>query len=313
MANSKIGLIGIDWGTSSFRAYLVSAAGDVAETISTNDGILNVPDRDFAALLSRRLAPWLGEHPSAPLVLTGMIGSRNGWVEAPYLPLPCGADDLARSLSRIDAGAGRTAYLAPGLAVDATGRNPDVMRGEETQIIGAIANESGDATVVLPGTHTKWVDVQSGRITDFRTYMTGEVYAALSGHTILGALAEPPSAPNDAAFDRGIARFVAGPADTSLLAEIFSARTLPLMGRMAAGEIPDYLSGLVIGAEIAHAAPLAGTRAITLIGRADLCTRYRRALAAFGRDCTIEPDGAAPRGQFLIAAAAGLLDADAGT
>lgn len=305
-AEAMAQIIGVDWGTSSFRAYLMAADGTLLDKITSADGILSITSGDFPDTLQRLLSAWLTEYPDAPVVMSGMIGSRNGWVEAPYCTPPVGKHELARMLVESRAGDDRSAVLVPGVSIEASDRNPDVMRGEETQIVGSTAVSAADATVVLPGTHTKWVQLNAGRITDFQTYMTGEVFAALKDHTILKAFAED-GATDDDAFAEGVARFAEPGSSRSLLAEAFSARTRPLMDRMTRAQVADYLSGLVIGAELLHALDSAPVGPVHLIGRSDLCHRYASALGAFGREVTIEPDGAAARGQFAIARAAALI------
>ena len=191
-----------------------------------------------------------------------------------------------------------------------------VMRGEETEIAGHLAAGGADGLFVLPGTHSKWAQIEGARLTAFRTAMTGEAYALLMDHSILGRLAtarapgepEEETAGRAAAFARGLA---AGRAEGALLARAFSARTLALTGRLAADEIGDYLSGLLIGDEVAamlagmpaFAAPLA----VTVIGRGDLAARYAAALGECGASARIAPPGMAREGLRAIGKQAGLI------
>ena len=289
-------LIGIDWGTTSFRAWRMGQGGEVLETVSDGPGILAAAQRPggFRQALEDSIGPWLG---TAPVIASGMITSRNGWVETPYLPLPLDAAALARSLILHDG-----IHFVTGAVSDPDGPAPDVMRGEETEIIGHLAGGGGDGLFVLPGTHSKWAWARGGQLVAFRTVMTGEVFAALRDHTILGRLIQP-GAGSDDAFRRGVE---AGRQGGALLGRIFSARTLALMDRLAPEEIADYLSGLLIGDEVAQGARDA-TGPVTIIGRGDLATRYQTAFAVLGTEAQIAPPGMAQRGLWEIARMGKLL------
>lgn len=305
-------LIGIDWGTSSFRAWLMDAAGAVIDSLAAPCGILSVEGGDFEGAFARLVGHW----PAVPVIASGMIASRNGWVEAPYLPLPLDAAALAAGLVAHRAG-GRVIHFVPG-ALGESGGLPDVMRGEETEIAGHLAAGGADGLFVLPGTHSKWAQVESARLTAFRTAMTGEVHALLMAHSILGRLATAriPAEPDEGtagrapAFARGLA---IGRSGGALLARAFSARTLALTGQLAADEIGDYLSGLLIGDEVA--AMLAGmpapaapvTVTVTVIGRGDLAARYAAALEECGVSPRIAPPGMAREGLRAIGKQAGLI------
>ncbi|WEF24171.1 2-dehydro-3-deoxygalactonokinase [Paracoccus sp. S3-43] len=288
-------LIGIDWGTTSFRAWRMGAAGEVLETASDGPGILaaSAVPGGFRQALQDRIGGWLD---GAPVIASGMITSRNGWVETPYLPLPLDAAALADSLTLHDG-----IHFVTGAVSDPDGPAPDVMRGEETEIIGHLAGGGADGLFVLPGTHSKWARAEGGRIAAFRTVMTGEVFAALRDHSILGRLIQPGPGREDA-FRRGVE---AGRRDGALLGRIFSARTLALMDRLAPDHIADYLSGLLIGDEVAQGARDA-SGPVTIIGRGDLAARYRMALDMMGIAAVIAPPGMARRGLWEIARIKGL-------
>lgn len=302
-AASEPVLIGIDWGTSSLRAFLIGAGGEVLDRVSTAEGILQVADRDFDAVFRRLIGRW-DRHAGLPVLASGMITSRNGWVETPYARVPLEARDLARALVCHRTACGIDLRFVTGVTTEhASG--PDVMRGEETQVVGAHALGLSDGTCVMPGTHSKWIRVAGGRIEDYATYMTGEVFAALKGHTILGTLTEEgPHHPGG--FARGVAAGL--DAGSSLLHDLFHVRTLPLMGRMEGGAVADFLSGLLIGAEI-KAAQARGdaTGPVTIIGRSDLADRYETALTAAGLHSRRAPEDIVAMGHFLIARAAGLI------
>lgn len=302
-AASDPALIGLDWGTSSFRASLIGADGRVLDRLAAPEGIMHVEGGRFEAAFARLLAPWAA-HADLPLVASGMITSRNGWVETPYAALPAGGADLAQAMVTHQTDDGRSVHFITGLASDTDG-TPDVMRGEETQIVGAVASGIADGCFVMPGTHSKWVGVDQGRITRFATYMTGDVFAALRGHTILRALMQ--DAPfHDEGFRLGVTSGLSAGSD--LLNRLFHVRSMPLFGRLPAAASADYLSGMLIGAEIAGgSAGLAAGTPVTIIGRDDLADRYETALEIAGRASRrAEPDIAA-RGHFTIAKAAGLI------
>lgn len=302
-AASEPALIGIDWGTSSLRAYLIGARGEVLDKVSSPEGIMQVANRDFEGVLTRLIGCWR-RYGALPVLASGMITSRNGWVETPYAHVPLGAGDLAQSLVPYRTESGIELRFITGVTTDhATG--PDVMRGEETQIIGAHALGMSDGTFVMPGTHSKWIRVSGGRIDDYATYMTGEIFAALKGHTILGTLIE------DGPFHaEGFAQGVSAGLDdgSNLLHDLFHVRTLPLMGRMERSAVADFLSGLLIGAEIKAARSRGDTAShVTIIGRNDLANRYEAALSGAGIVSCRAPDDIVATGHFLIAQAAGLI------
>jgi 2-dehydro-3-deoxygalactonokinase len=305
MSDRKPCLIAVDWGTSNFRAYLVDAGARVLAEERSAEGILAVRQGDFAGVLRARVGAWLSAHGPLPVVMSGMIGSRQGWVEAPYVHCPARIEDLARGLTVIDGeGVGRVA-LVPGLDCTTGDGVPDVMRGEEVQVLGALGDGEREGLFVHPGTHSKWVAVRGRSIARFATYMTGEVFAALKSHTILGRLmTEAGRSPS--AFARGVeaARQDRGPPG-ALLHRLFSVRTLGLFDRIPPDALADYLSGLLIGAELAAAAEPGAP--FTLLGSGELTERYREAAAVLGLSCRQGPANSVIAGQLLIARAAGLL------
>ena len=278
-------MIGIDWGTSSFRAFRFAPDGTVAERVETAQGIMHT--QDFPNVLRDAIRHWTG-----PVLMSGMIGSRQGWVEAAYLPCPTDAEGLAAALVRVPGEA--EIWIVPGLTCLDTGGMPEVMRGEETQIVGAAA----EGLVCLPGSHAKWARVVQGRITSFRTYFSGEAFAAMRNATILGRMMN--DAPTDLpAFDRGLAR---AEDEGHLLNHLFGVRSLGLFNRLGADESGSYLSGLLIGHEVRAA--LRRGSSVHLIGAAPLCALYARAIARCGGTPVIEDSEAAARGLHSIGATA---------
>ena len=302
----KTALIGVDWGTSSLRTYRLAADGKVLESAHQDRGILHVEDGAFAETLDTAVSAWRAS--GLPIILSGMIGSRQGWIEVPYLDVPADLGDIAKGLVRHPDDP--AIHLVPGLAQDPAGQAPDVMRGEETQIIGAIGNDAERHLFVMPGTHSKWVLVDDRKITWFATFMTGELFAVLKDHSILGRLMTMKDGHHDAAaFERGL--LAAETLPGGLLQRLFSARTLGLFERLPEDGIADYLSGLLIGSEMHEALNnLQKPRdqvSITVIGDSLLAKRYLDAIAHIGLHAKTADSTAAARGHFLIAEKAKLL------
>ncbi len=305
----RTALIAVDWGTTSARAYRVDASGTIQETRQVPLGIQQVRDGTFAAALGALLGDWTRE--AVPRLACGMIGSRQGWVEAPYVECPATLDALASRMVRTPEDA---LTIVPGIECRDAQGVPDVMRGEETQIVGALTHDGAPALFVLPGTHSKWAIVRAGRIESFSTCMTGELFAVLTEHSILGRMVAREEQPFAAeAFGRGTrSAFNGGNGQGSLLHDLFGARTLALFGELAPGEVADYLSGLLIGNEIAAGRQWAmkcgvDVERVTLVGAPALCGRYSAALAEAGIAASAGPADAAALGLWRIARHAGLL------
>ena len=290
-------LIALDWGTTSLRAYLLGVGGEVLDRRSEPLGILQVRGGDFAGVFETVTTQWRAGDPDLPAIASGMIGSAQGWLEAPYVDVPADVGAVARALATEPRSGLR---IVPGLAQ--RGAAPDVMRGEETQLFGAMSQSSalaGGGTVVLPGTHSKWARIADGRVEGFRTYMTGELFAVLRGHSILGRLADPSAAlaaAPGAAFMSGVR--VAG--EGSGLADVlFSARSAVLVGELPAADSLEYLSGLLIGDEV-RSALAAGERPRAIIGERSLCDRYVAVLRELGGGAVEALGDTAPAGLWNI-------------
>ena len=303
-------LIALDWGTTSLRAYLLNSDGRVLDKKSAPLGILKVPNNDFDAAFEDTCGSWLiNGLQAAPILASGMIGSRQGWIEAPYVPCPAGVDQLANKLAHVVTKKQRRLAIVAGITSEDVNGVPDVIRGEETQVMGAL--QSGDRArrlFVLPGTHSKWVFVESGNIVHFATFMTGEVFAALCEHTILGRTMVGKK-DNVEAFQRGV-EFATKQAAASggLLQQLFSARTLALFDKMPGEALHAYLSGLLIGAELGGAERLFGSQDdVTIIAENELATLYQRAFRVTQRPVAIAPDNVTPTGLFRLAQASGMI------
>jgi 2-dehydro-3-deoxygalactonokinase len=295
-------LIALDWGTTSLRGWLIAADGTILDRRNGGPGILAVTDGDFASAYRRFVDGWS----RLPTLASGMIGSKQGWIEAPYVACPGGFADLAPGLRTT---ADNALRIVPGIAWQVPGIAPDVMRGEETQIFGALDADDAPGLFILPGTHSKWARVTAGRIASFATFMTGEIFAVLRQHSILGRLMAADAMPdlNAAAFEAGAE--VGLHHGDDLLHRLFEVRTLGLFERLSANDAPSYLSGLLIGAEIAaalHRESVADTPP-TLIGARPLCAAYQRVLAAQGIAARIADEDVTPRGLWRIARAAGMI------
>jgi 2-dehydro-3-deoxygalactonokinase len=284
-------MIAVDWGTSSCRAYRISPQGEILETRSSAKGILAVSPGAFPKVLEEHIAGWSAE----PVLMSGMVGSRQGWVEAPYVQCPAGEREIARHLVKAD----ERIWIVPGVSyVDESGV-PDVMRGEETQILGVMEQLREEAVVCLPGTHSKWLRVRGGKIVAFRTYFTGELFAVLKAHSLLGRMMED-GAPDERAFAEGVDRSAD---EGGLLHHLFGVRTRGLFGELAAGPSASYLSGLLIGHELRS---MSAAASFSILGAPDLAAIYARAAALLGmRAAQLDPL-AAPRGLYRIAREIGL-------
>ena len=265
-------LLAVDWGTSSLRGAWLDARGQTVEERSFARGILTVAPGEFPSVFNACFGDWM-QRPDAFCLMSGMVGSKQGWLEAPYCTCPAGFTEVAAKLAWVEPD--RVAIVS-GLCCDNDGI-PDVMRGEETQIFGALQLLGlQEALLVLPGTHSKWVRVQAGQIQSFSTFMTGEFFALLRQHSILSrTLPASDGEFNPDAFDQGVTLALRS---SSLLHSAFSTRTLSLFDRMPAASLPSYLSGLVIGEEV-RVQTLKNHAEVVIIGSESLTQRYQRALA----------------------------------
>lgn len=274
------GFIAVDWGTTNRRAWLIARSGRCVKEMEDDQGILSVEPGQFPQAVAE-IRQTLGD---APLLMAGMIGSNRGWIEAPYVPCPAGLPDLAQRL--IWAEEGRTA-IVPGLS-HLTDDSADVMRGEEVQILGAVAAGMVPRNCLIchPGTHNKWINVVDGRIIGFRTVMTGEIFNLLKEHSILADLLSFPASTGEA-FHSGVRR---GLANDGLTAELFSIRARVLLDQAKREEAASYTSGLLIGADIRVGLRAAPEAELIVMGRPELTGLYASALVEAGQEAR-EVDG----------------------
>ena len=241
--------IAVDWGTTRLRASLVGAEGAVLGTTQSDAGVQSVAAGGFPAALEAACAPWFAARPDLPVLMAGMVGSRNGWVEAPYAPCPAGPGEIAARLLAVP-GAGRDIRIVPGVDCRWADGAYDVMRGEETQALGT---GIADGLLALPGTHGKWIEMRAGRIHRFATFVTGELFAAVSA-SFVGRLAEAPhDHEGGAALAAEAARVPGG-----LTRGLFQARARALAGDLPPRGVRPFLSRLLVEAEIAGALDLFG-------------------------------------------------------
>ncbi len=320
-------LVALDWGTTSLRAHRLGGGGVAIETRQLPLGVSPIAraaagpygdaPEDASAAFQRAFdqacGDWVHEQPGIPVIACGMVGSAQGWREVPYLDVPASADTIAPALTAL-AVSGGTLFIVPGLIE--RGRLPNVMRGEETQIVGAIAEMASAVErtlVVLPGTHSKWAQVRGREIVHFDTFMTGEIYDALAAHTLLAHSLRRSGGWDVEAFDRGVRVARSPEGRAGLLSTVFSTRVLAVTRELSGEAQADYLSGLLIGHEVRgmqelDGAALGGAGRILLAGSEPLCRRYARVLAAFGRPDVGVSQHATERGLWCLARAAGLLD-----
>ena len=262
--------IAVDWGTSNMRAWAMSASGTVLDEVRSDRGMGSLKPAEFEQALRDAIAPW--DHKGAPMIACGMVGAKQGWMEAPYAAAPCAA--TPEGFTKPDAG-DLDVYIIAGLK---QADPADVMRGEETQIAGFLSmNKNWDGVICLPGTHTKWAHISADEVVSFQTYMTGDLFAAISGNTVLKHSVNSDDWDNDA-FDGGVADAMARP--ERLAARLFSLRAEGLLNGMQNGTAKARLSGLLIGAELAGAKPYWLGQQVAVIGAGGLCSLYVRALAA---------------------------------
>ncbi len=269
------GLIGIDWGTTHRRAYLLGMQGQLVAEYSDDQGLLASQGR-FAESFAAVLARW--PH-GLPVLMSGMVGAASGWQEVPYLDATTPLTTLTERLMPLRASpAGRACAIVPGYRWRGGPGQVDVMRGEETQLLGALALGHGDGWYVLPGTHSKWARVEQGAVSVLRTYMTGELFGLLGQHGTLASMVDT-SAHHAPAFHDGLQAATQGVLSQTL----FGCRARVVAGDMPAAHARSYLSGLLIGAEWADAVQRTpGLPQVTLIAADPLAEAYKTAALHHG-------------------------------
>ena len=270
--------VAVDWGTSSFRLWVFNRNGDVLAERRSGQGMSTLQPDEFEGVLESHLGD-VGVPAEAPVIICGMAGAAQGWQEAGYLDLPTSLSGIADG-AIVVASANREVRIMPGLAQrDAI--SPDVIRGEETLLLGAGLNNILAGTVCLPGTHSKWVRIEGGSVTGFHTAMTGEMFSLLAHKSTLSHFIDSTRSfdPEDQEFELAFRETVENPA--RILNSLFSVRAAPLLGTARAQQMPARLSGLLIGLEIS------GMRGfiqgnLTVISDCELTRIYARAFSLAG-------------------------------
>lgn len=263
--------IAIDWGTTNRRIYVLTADGAVLDTVRDDRGVLAMAPGDYP----NEIAAIRVRFGALPIIAAGMVGSTRGWREAAYVPAPADLPTLAGAAMRVPE---LDVTIVPGVSL-LTDTRADVMRGEEVQVLGAVAAglAPADALFAQPGTHNKWVRVTGGRITDFATTMTGELFALVKGHGILAGMLDGPVA-DGPAFRDGLSR---GAGACDLTAALFGVRASVLLGRIAADDAASYASGLLIGSDIGAVPDMAG-QTVHLLSSGLLADLYTIGIEARG-------------------------------
>lgn len=274
----------LDWGTTGFSAALLGEDGQVSDLKAGDVSVQSVPGGEHAQVLSDFLADWRTQFGTLSVIASGMIGSRNGWIEMPYVPTPTGIAELAAASRTVDLPHGDTLTLLPGLTDRTAYPHPDVMRGEETQLAGFGLDR--DIVVVLPGTHTKWAELRGGRIHRFRTFVTSEVFNTVAHHSFLMKAAKGEADASGPAFLEGVKfakddNAVAG----GLFTRLFSLRTAWLAGELKPEDMRSRLWGLVVGWEFKEALEqgwFAAGEPVAVVGDDHLVDVYEVVAEAFG-------------------------------
>lgn len=263
--------IAIDWGSTNLRAWLYQGE-QCLESRQSEAGVTRLNGKSPEAVLAQITHNWRDS--ATPVVMAGMVGSNVGWKIAPYLPVPAHFSAIGEQLTSV----GNNIWIIPGLSVSRDD-NHNVMRGEETQLLGA-RTLSPSSLYVMPGTHCKWVQADAQQIHDFRTVMTGELHHLLLNHSLVGA-GLPPQEASSEAFAAGLERGIASPA---VLPQLFEVRASHVLGNLPREQVSEFLSGLLIGAEVASMRDfVTQQQAITIVAGASLTSRYEQAFHAVGR------------------------------
>ncbi len=299
-------MIAVDWGSSSLRAFRLDADGKIVEQRHAPLGVLACGS-EFETTLERQITGW----DDGLIVLAGMVGSRQGWLEVPYVPCPATLDDVAAAMRQVDSPGlpDRCVWIVPGLLYHGAAHNgADVLRGEETQLFGLLESSGAQPQLVcMPGTHCKWVVVESGRVESFLTAMTGEIFDLLRTHSLLGRLMpEGRFAFDRSACNQGIerAREAGG-----LLHHLFSVRTSGLLGTLEPEQLASYLSGLMIAHEVLDlpwGAQIRGHN-VHLVGSSAVLEPYSWVMRTLGMRVELCDETLAAAGMHRLAQQAGLL------
>lgn len=280
-------LIGLNWGSSQFRAYLMTSTGDLLDEMNSAKGITKCSRDEMVDIVSGVTSRWGS---GLAIYASGMIGSNIGWTEAPYVTCPLSIAGFSQNLTPTNMG-GTQVQIVPGLCCERSDGSPDILRGEEVEILGLMRNKTWVSHkshfILLPGTHSKWVRVKDRRITDFMTSMSGEIYDRMTAQGLLSSIVEGPSVESPEFYD-GLRRGMTGP--EGMGAMLFQTRARVIRGKLHKGGASSYLRGLLIGSEISGALalyPEISDSDLALVGAPDVCNLYRAALSELNIACTV--------------------------
>ena len=304
MCSKSAKLIAVDWGTSNRRAFLLDGSGSIIDTHYDTLGLSNNSKKNFHKAYSNLIIKWEEVAGDLPTLMSGMVGASTGWIEAPYCELPAGIDSLATNLKEVPTE--KNVWIIPGIKTYDNNKTPDVIRGEEIQAISA-SEKFNDTLIIAPGTHSKWIKIKDGKIIWFSTFMTGDLHKAILNHTVISALNEPIEGIQYRAFLDGVRN---GLTQSNNLSHIlFGARTKVLFEELKSKDVSDYLSGLLLGAEISSG--LAGFQKnpvmAVLIGNKALCSRYIKALKICKIKTTLIETTTIVKAYIKVARFAGLI------
>lgn len=263
--------IAVDWGTTNFRAFLMSESGDCLDTIQAPKGLLSVKHQQFPEEFDGLIHHWTESHGPLPVIMAGMVGSQQGWCEVPYLPAPATISDIAKGSKAVTLLPGIQAKIVAGVLCQNAFGHPDVMRGEEVQLVGLSDHLQQDFTAILCGTHSKHAVWKNDQLMHFSTVMTGELYSVLTSHSLLGK-ALPEQEPDEAVFNKGLDIGISHPLNHVL----FSARSFRLTKDIKETHVHSYISGLLIGHELSK---IDEQEEVHLVGSKGLSNRYSNALS----------------------------------
>ena len=285
VATEQFSFVAVDWGSSNLRAFLIDAQGQVLDQVQSSLGMLGLAESEFEDVLEALIGPWLS--PIVPVYMAGMVGGKGGWHEVPYLSCPLALGELAQHICWLETKLASPVAIVPGVKAIGMSGFDDVMRGEETQLLGVIDEfselaQGADYVCCLPGTHCKWVSIKNHAIAAFSTSISGELFERFSQDSSLVKGITLSSQFNPSGYTKGLqaSRLKGG-----LLHHLFAVRSRYLCGDLAAEEVKDYLSGLIIGHDVKHnvATQYPVELPIFVVATEELGLRYREALSFYDR------------------------------
>mgnify|MGYP001193465348 CR=1 FL=1 len=297
-------LIGIDWGTTNRRGYLLNSNGKILDSRQDGLGLSKVAGGDFLGPLEKLIGDWQSISEALPVLMSGMVGASTGWLDAGYCSVPVGLEELSEKLTSVTAS--KNVWIVPGVRTIDKAKMPDVIRGEEVQSL-SIGGDRNDAVVIIPGTHCKWIRVKGQKIISFTTFLTGDLYGAILNNTVISMLRTGTEIGGHEAFCRGVE--IGFTEHANLMHVLFGARTNVLFKTLMPEEVSHYVSGLLIGAEIASGISIIGSaqKSMVLLGSDALIQRYELAFSTCKINVDVVGLEAVGSAYIKIAQSAGLV------